>query len=154
MHRRVTIIVAALVTLAVVFALLSTLTVCHDRAFVDRHTGSGKGFREWWFGLRTGQWYRESALERLVRAHRRPPPSSDWVSYAGTGRNLFGRSTETGHGIPGPIILLSPELLDEYCRGRDDAELIALHDTLVRGDSAEVQEAVEKILDGSLPTTE
>ena len=150
MHGRVTRIVVSLVALAV----LSTLTVCHDRAFVDRHTGSRKGFREWWFGLRTGEWHRQSLLERRVRANRRPPPTSDWVSYAGTGRNLLGRPLESGHGIPGPIILVSPEMLDEYCRTRDDAELLALHDTLVRDDSAEVQEEIGRILDWSTQETE
>lgn len=154
MHGRVTRIVVSLVTLAVVVTVLSTLTVCHDRAFVDRHTGSRKGFREWWFGLRTGEWHRQSLLERRVRANRRPPPTSDWVSYAGTGRNLLGRPMESGHGIPGPIILVSPEMLDEYCRTHDDAELLALHDTPVRDDSAEVQEEIGRILDWSIQETE
>ncbi len=36
-------------------------------AFICRNTGSRKGYRQWFFGVQTGHWHNESALEKFIK---------------------------------------------------------------------------------------
>jgi len=92
--------------------LLPAVQVCRDWAFIDRNTGSRKGYRDWSLGWRSGSWYRESAIEAFMRSRHRAEFQQDWVSYAGTGRTIFGGAILAGHGRPGPIVLLKTEAID------------------------------------------
>lgn len=73
-----------------------------------------------------------------------------WVSYAGTGRNIFGGATLYGHGRPGPIIHLSPELIAAYCGKASEAEQRRLYDVLSRGSPEAVEMLVQRIVEQSL----
>lgn len=146
--RRIFIVVGMIVAVAVM--VLPAIQVCRDWAFIDRNTGSRKGYRDWPFGWRTGSWYRESALETFMRSIHPSDFQQDWVSYAGTGKNVFGRATLTGHGRPGRIILLAPEVIDDYCRVISEVEKRRLYDVFSSGDERKIRELVDHIIESGM----
>ena len=144
--RRILIFSGLVITITLAI-LLPVVPVCRDWAFVDRATGSRQGYREWFFGWRTGEWHRQTALEDFVRRDRPAGLQQDWVSYAGTGRNVFGRSLVHGHGRPGPILGLSPDLIDDYCRTASEGEKRRLLEVFASGDAARIREEIQRIGD-------
>lgn len=146
-RARPILIVAGVIILVTLALLLPAVPVCRDWAFVDRATGSRRGYREWFFGWRTGEWHRQTALEDFLRRDRPAGLQQDWVSYAGTGRNVFGGSLVHGHGRPGPILGLDPELIDEYCRTASEVEKRRLLEVFASGDAGRIQELVQRIGD-------
>jgi len=69
----------------------------------------------------------------------------DWVSYAGTGRNVFGGATLSGHGRPGFIVLLKPEAIADYCRLASETEKRRLYDVFASGDAEKIRELSDHI---------
>lgn len=138
-----------IISLAGIFALalLLPFQVCCDRGFIDRNTGSRKGYREWLSGMRTGAWYHESALERFMQTKYPGAYQQRWISYMGTGYNVIGGVVSHGHGRPGPIIQLSPDLLNSYCEQASDFDKKALYDAFSSGDDEKVKSAREHIFD-------
>ena len=113
-HRRWLVPLGLIVLAFAIFFAGSVVEICRDWAFVCEYTGSRQGYREWLFGVRTGAWYRESALEAFLRAEYPGELDHKWTSYMGTGRGLLVKSF--GHGHPGPILQLSLETLASYDR--------------------------------------
>jgi hypothetical protein len=138
--------VVGVVALALV---LPSIQVCRDWAFIDRNTGSRKGYRHWSFGWHTGNWYEESAIETFMRAKHPAEFRQDWVSYAGTGRNIFGGATLHGHGQPGPIVSLNPEVIADYCRDASETEKRRLYDVFTSGDQKKIQDLVDHIYEAA-----
>jgi hypothetical protein len=132
--------------------LLPAVQVCRDWAFIDRNTGSRKGYRDWSLGWRSGSWYRESAIEAFMRSRHRAEFQQDWVSYAGTGRTIFGGAILAGHGRPGPIVLLKTEAIDNYCQAMSETEKRRLYDVLASGDEAKIGKLVDRIREASMTT--
>jgi hypothetical protein len=125
--------------------VLPAVQVCRDWAFIDQNTGSRKGYRDWFFGWRTGSWYRESVLETFMRSRHPGEFQQKWVSYAGTGRNIFGAGMLAGHGRPSRIILLKPEVIDDYCSRASEPEKRRLYDVFASGVPARIHELVDHI---------
>lgn len=146
--------VGGLFVVATIVFVLPAVQVCRDWAFIDRHSGSRKGYREWPLGWRTGQWYQESAIERFMRSHYPAEFQQDWVSYAGTGRNAFGRGILHGHGRPGRILQPQPEWIRDFCRGRSDSELRHLYDVLASAEPVAIQKLVDEINESALAAKE
>ena len=144
MKSRLTFIIVGLVALALALVLF-TVEACRDCAFIDQNTGARKGYREWFFGARTGSWYRESALETFMRTRHPGEFRQQWVSYAGTGRNVFGRRILAAHGRPGPIVSFPSEMIDDYCRQASETEKRRLYDVFSLGDSGKIQELLDSI---------
>jgi len=139
-----------MVVLVAIGLLLPTIQVCRDWAFIDRNTGSRKGYRAWLLGWRSGSWYKESVIEAIMRSEHHGEFQQDWVSYAGTGRNIFGRAILFGHGRPGPILALKPEAIDGYCRAASASEKRRLYDVFSSGDKAKIQELVDRISEADM----
>jgi len=131
------------VALAVVQVL--EFQVCRDWAFICENTGSRKGHREWFLGWESADWYKESELERFMKADYPSQLQYRWTSYAGTGKNIFGMRILSGHGRPGPILLLHQEMLNAYVRRLDAAGRKALYELLASGDESRVEREVERI---------
>lgn len=136
--------------------LLPMVVVYRDCAFVDRNTGSRKGHRSWFSICQTGSWYQQSALESFMRAKYPAELRQDWVSYAGTGHDLFGGKSYA-HGDPGPMWQLLP-VLDLYCTNASVAEQHRMYEVLSSGDRKRVQQFADTIcmslMDGSDRKTE
>ncbi len=127
--------------------VLPGIETYRDMALIDRNTGSRKGYRDWPLGWRTGSWYQQSALEAFMRSNYPAEFRQDWVSYKGTGRNIFGGAMSLGHGRPGPIVALKPEAIDHYCRGASPTEKRRLYDVFASGDEVKIGELVEPIME-------
>jgi len=137
--RRTYIVAGSLVVVALAL-VLPAVEVCRDWAFVDRNTGSRKGHRDWFLGWRTGSWYQESVIEAFMRSNYPAEFRQDWVSYAGTGRNIFGRATLHGHDRPGPILLLKPEVIADYCSSAGEMEKRRLYEVFASGDGEKIRD--------------
>jgi len=133
--------------------VLPAVQVCRDWAFIDRNTGSRKGYRDWSFGWQSGSWYQESAIEAFMRSNHPAEYRQDWVSYAGTGRNIFGGATLRGLGRPGPIILLNPELIGDYCRSASETEKRRLYDAFASADEKKIRNLVDDIYEALMSET-
>jgi len=93
------------------------------------------------------------AAVRGIKSPRSNYPAEfqqDWVSYAGTGRNIFGGANLSGHGRPGPIFLLRPEAIDDYCQAASQIEKRRLYDVFAGGDEAKIRELVDQISEASM----
>lgn len=130
----------------VLLVALVPFQTCRDWGFVDQNTGARKGYRQWFFGLRTGHWYHATALESFMRGKYPTELRQKWVSYQGTGRNILGEPSLFGHGRPGPIINLSPRVIDKYCEQASDLEKKQLYDALASGLPQTVQKAVDQVM--------
>ena len=149
MRARRAVIVVGVIVIVVMALVLPAVQVCRDWAFIDRNTGSRKGYRDWSLGWRSGSWYRESAIEAFMRSQHPTGFQHDWVSYAGTGRNIFGSAILAGHGRPGRIVLLKPEIIDGYCQTASQSEKRRLYDVFASGDEAKIRELVDRDYAGS-----
>ena len=118
-----------------------------DWSFVDAHTGSRKGYREWVVGPRSGSWYETSSLESFMRAHHPESLSSRWISYDGTGRTLIGMVRSRGHGRPGIIYSLTPSWIDLYCKMVSDADKLHLYRVLSSHDEDAAKEMFDEEVD-------
>lgn len=94
MRRRVLTIGSVVALLVIGLALLNP-TIYTDRAFACEYTCSHMGYREWIFGIKTGEWYKTSPIERRLSGENL---NHHWVSYVGTGYSILARAR--GHGRP------------------------------------------------------
>jgi hypothetical protein len=132
---------AAVVAVVVLIGLLAVLPlqVCLDCAFVCENTGSQKGYRQWFGGHRTGQWYNESRLEQFMQQKHASALAYQWVSYSGTGRNILGQAILFGHGFPKHTLMLHGTALDRYVDSLDDAGKLSFYHTLASGQQGEIE---------------
>lgn len=145
MNARCQLIIVGLTGVLALALVLPVIIVCRDWAFIDRNTGSRKGYREWFLLWRTGSWHHVSALETFMRSKHPGQFQQKWISYAGTGRDIFGQARLFGHGRPGPIVMLPPEILDSYCRLASETEQRRLYDLFSGGEREKIQSEVDRI---------
>src|SRR6476620_1552899 len=112
--KRFTLTVLSLAAVLVFAILASIFVVYQDRAFLCQNTGSRKGYREWFFGLQTGNWYSPSAVEALMKEKYPRELEYRWTSYAGTGKNVYGFGIVYSHGRVGPLIQIKLNRLNEW----------------------------------------
>ncbi len=143
-QRWVTWLSFAVILLAVLLLGIG-FPVCRDRAYICENTGSHKGHRQWFFGVRTGHWYRETHLEAFMREEHPSEMTNRWTSYAGTGKNMFGRSVLYGHGRPGAILNVSEEALNRYIDSLAPEGRVQLYRLLASDDQKKIEEAVPGI---------
>jgi len=140
------IIFIAIVILLAVFASL-TFVAYRDWAFLSETTGSRKGYRQWFFGLKTGHWYQRSNVETFIQAKFPNELQHRWTSYAGTGKNIYGARLLYGHGMPGPVRNLPLDFLDRWFDPLPESEKKAFYDLLVTGDAEAIQQKVKAIVE-------
>jgi hypothetical protein len=131
-----------------VFAL--TLVACstdiyRDCGYICQNTGSRKGCREWFFGMQTGNWRKQSALETFMQERYPNELQLNWISYMGTGRNIFGEAVSHRHGSPGPLICFPEDWLDGYVRISDSRENKALYDLLATGNEDAINAKLDQV---------
>lgn len=132
-------------TLAVAVFGVPVIPVCRDWGYICEYTGSRKGYRQWWLGIRTGAWYKESALETFMQRNFAGELEHRWTSYAGTGRNIFGQAVLVGHGMPGPIRELPPDILAAYSTNASPSEIKQLYDIMKSGSDADKKAKAQQV---------
>ncbi|MHC4545901.1 MAG: hypothetical protein ACYS9C_12975 [Planctomycetota bacterium] len=132
------------------FVVMSIAPVYRDWAFICENTGSRKGDRAWFFGVKTGHWYKESRLEEFMKTNYPDDLSYRWVSYEGTGKNIFGTPVLYGHGRP-ELAHLPYEVFNRYLEHIDDKEKRRLYEIFSSADVQRIEDEVsriwEKVLD-------
>lgn len=144
-HRALLHVLLALTAIVVLGAVLSSVQVCRDWAFVCENTGSRKGHRQWTFGPTTGYWYQRSPLEEFMESQQPDALAHRWTSYSGIGKNAFGRPVLHGHGRPGVILRLNHDIQRQWIAKQDPATVLELYDLLVSDDEAAIQRQVADI---------
>lgn len=133
-------VVLAVAFLAVlVFLVALPFPVCRDMGFVCEHTASRKGYRRWFTGLRTSQWYSASRLEEFMLEKHPQDLTHRWVSFMGTGRNLFGQAGSFSHGWPNRTLLLFRQQFDDHVDSLDDAGKLKLFRVLASGQEDQIE---------------
>jgi hypothetical protein len=137
-----------LVTALGIVLWASTMLVAYtDRAYICENTGSRKGCREWFFGVKTNKWYHVSELEKFLQSEHSEVLRHRWTCYGGTGRSLIPYMTSRGHGRPGPILILPRETLDDYVQSLSGKQRLELYQFFSRADIDSIQGRVEMIFD-------
>jgi hypothetical protein len=138
-----------IISLATIVVLIG-VPIYRDWAFVCENTGSRKGYRQWVFGLKTGHWYERSPMEDFIQSEAPYAFVHRWTSYAGTGKNVFGKAILFGHGRPGAIMTLDHEVLRKWIRKNDSETVRQFYDLLVSDNQKEIEKQVMEIWQESL----
>ena len=138
------------VALIGVLLVLPAFDVCTDYAYVCENTGSHKGHRKWFFGTQTGAWDYQSPLDTFMQQAHPDQLTHRWVSYMGTGRNVFGGVGVQGHGRPLLSLLRLAQDLESYFATLSPERKLALYRIFSTGDRATVQATVDEIVEASL----
>jgi len=134
----------AIVGVAVIAAMMVQTSV--TRASICVHTASREGYTEHIGGRKSDEWSTPSALETYLKG-RQVPVEHRWVSYAGTGRNIFGRTMSRSHGDPGAIMDLRNEVLEKWIATQSHEEIMALYEMLKSGDQEAIRAGIAGIFD-------
>jgi hypothetical protein len=129
----------------VLLCLATSTVVYRDCAFVCENTGSRKGYCESFFGWKTNNWYEASALETFMQEHYPEELKHRWISYMGTGKNLFGVAVSSRHGRPGPILTFPRDMFEYYVHNSDDQKIRSLYELLDTGNVAAIEAKLDQI---------
>lgn len=154
MKRRIIIGAIAAGVLIAAFWASAFLIAYTDRGFICENTGSRMGYREWPFGIRTNEWYRESQLERFIKNSHPEVFEHRWTSYSGRGSSLIPGTVMNGHGRPGPILFLRPEMLDEWIKDSSDHERFTLYRAFSSGNKNVCQSGIDEMIEKSIEESE
>ncbi len=154
MTRRIIIGAIAAGVLLAVFWASAFLIAYTDRGFICENTGSRMGYREWPFGIRTNEWYRESQLEKFMKNSHPEVFEHRWTSYSGRGSSLIPGTVMNGHGRPGPILFLRLEMLDEWVKVSSDHERFTLYQAFSSGNKDMCRSGIDEIIEKSIEESE
>lgn len=138
------------IIIIIIIVLLVSLfrPVYRDWAFVCENTRSHKAYRQWFFGLRTGESYKKSTLEEFIQKNYPDLLEHRWTSVKGTGKNIIGIPILYGHGRPGPITKIPPEVFDEWIQESEPKEVLQLYILLSSNETKEAKyQRIEEIFE-------
>ena len=140
----------AIITVIVPIVCVSTFVVCsvpiyQDWAFICENTGSRKGYREWFIGIKSNRWYRASALEQFMGKHYPNELNYNWCSYMGTKKTVFGQPTCREHGSPGPLISFPTDIFTAYIERIDNSQKKALYNLFASGNESAIEAKLAEI---------
>lgn len=134
----------SLLSLALLIFLLSA-PIKTERGFICRHTLSQHEYTEWLGLVRSNERYIPSPIEAYLEKNKPERLTHNWVSYNGTGKNVFGTAMVFSHGRPGDILQLQrhafPHLQTLTDKQKDD-----IATTLKSEDEAAIKAMVESVL--------
>lgn len=145
--------ISTLLIAACVLVVVLSFRAFTDYAYVCENTASRKGHRQWFLGLRTGAWYYQSPIETFMQQTHPDKLEHRWMSYAGTGKNIFGQSMSFGHGKSPLSQLRFARDFESYIATLSPEMRLELYHTFSTGDYAAVQAAVDEIVEGSWAIT-
>lgn len=139
-------LVGALVV-ALFAVLLPRVQTHRDWGFLCETTGSRYGYRQWLGVVKTGSWRQVSLLESRITEALPDGVAYRWVSYRGTGFNVYGHRIRNQHGSPGPMIRLSVAVLNAWVERHTVVEALTLYHVFRDGTEDEVLAQVEAMDD-------
>jgi hypothetical protein len=149
-HKRSIAWISAGASLFLAALALWNIPLCNDWERIDKSTGARKGCRQWFIGLKTGDWYQTSALEQFMLTHHPRELQRNWLVYTIDKKNFVGATIAHGRGSPGPIIRLNDQVLANYLAAIDDSEKKTLYELLASGGEwaidAKINEIYTKVL--------
>ncbi len=143
--KRKQIIIVAVVFVGFLIVLMSSVGLYTDRAFICQNTGSQKGYREWFSGAISDEWYNKSSLEEFIAKSHKEELSFNWVSYKGTTKTIFGRLH--AHGNPSNMSFGKMKWLNEYVGMLNDEDKLSLYHTFKTHDVDVVDQECRKYID-------
>lgn len=124
---------------------LLTGSVSRDMGYHCDFTGSTKSWTKWPLGIRTDYNYETSPIENFLATNRPGLIEHKWVSYSGTGKNIFGKPVFWGHGSPNALLLFPRTYLQFYIEQSPKEDVLELYETLRLDDRDEIKLRVEKL---------
>lgn len=141
----------AIICVGFVFLGCYGLTGCvsQDIGYHCDFTGSTKSWTRWFFTIRTNYQYNTSPLESFLTANAPERIQHKWVSYQGTGRNIFGKTVFLGHGTPNALCGFPRDYLRLYIENSSSESVLDLYETLRRADRGEIKQRVDRLFEES-----
>lgn len=127
----------------IVFLLIAPIKT--ERGLICRHTLSKHEYTEWLGLFRSNEHYTRSPIEAYLEKTRPESITHNWVSYKGTGKNIFGASMIFSHGRPGEILQLDRYALP-YLQTLTDKQKDDIVITLKSEDPVAIKAMVEAVL--------
>ena len=105
------------------------------------------GYRKWFFGFKTNNWYQTSTLEKFIQDTSPEDLSHRWTSCQETGNNLFGMSISFAHGDPGAVNLLNDDVLGSWIAINDPTTIRNFYDLLVTDKEDLIEKRINEIFE-------
>ncbi|MHC4773387.1 MAG: hypothetical protein ACYS8S_07440 [Planctomycetota bacterium] len=138
-----------IVAFLVLLYFLGTFQAYRGWVYICENTGSYKGHIEWFFGKQTSHRYEKSVLEGFIQENY-PDIQIEhrWTSCAGTGCNIFGQPLLFGHGQPGAIMSIPPEMLEKWVQTSEPEEVIELYKLLASDENEDAKrQRIDEIIE-------
>jgi len=143
-------LILILVGLGALIVLAIPLVIFRDVGLICETCGTRYGHREWLLGVKTHAWTNTTAIDDFARKNHHALPPHRWVSYMGTGRNLFGMKVLHGHGRPNALIHVRPEILNPWFNQLPVAEQERVYQIFVFGEKQAIAAKIQRIWDWQL----
>ena len=128
-------------------AYLGFLQVVYiDYKFINIFTGSTNGHIEVRALGKMKYWHKKSGFEHRLEKINGIQIKGEYVSYAVTGKTLFGIPRPYVHGNPGHAIYLASDSITETINGCSDDEIKELYDINIRKDDKSFNDWLLKIV--------
>lgn len=128
---------------ATILFILFSVPIRIEYGLVSAGTGSRHEYTQWLLLLRSNERYTESPIETYLRESNQKFEHR-WISYAGTGRNIFGMAVARSHGSPGAILDFSPYVFD-YVRTLPPEGKQEIADVLNSADENRIEGRIRKL---------
>lgn len=133
------------IILLVIILIIYNVPAYHNRTYICKNTGSLKGYRQWFFGSKTRQWYRKSPLEEFMEKEDPNALIYRWGFFHGGGKNIFGRTFIFEDGFPGAITNLRHRELKLWIQHNKPEDVRQLYDLLVSDNQDKIREKADQI---------
>jgi hypothetical protein len=113
---------------------------------IDIYSGSTKGHVRLFTGHVINEWENESELHKRLMAIKDISIQEKYISYNGTGKNVYGGNISFAHGNPGIALDLRMDFMNDYVKKATDSEIITLYDILLSKNRSRMDGLIDKIL--------
>ncbi len=134
--------ICAILVIAALYCAFS-YPVKKEYGYVCLNTASRKTHTTWVELFRASATYEKSPIEEYLESEK-ADWRHDWVSYNGTGKNIFGMSISWGHGRPGAVSEMHPEIFP-FIRSLSDSQKEEIYSVLKSGNQEAIHLKIESI---------
>ena len=147
-------LVAGLLVALVSVLYWTGFVVIEDWEFICRNTASQKGYREWFFGLKTHEWDDLSALDSFIGASYPSELRYRWVPVERAPWGILGDRLPNRVILDaGPMIRARGGGFSHYVRSLSPVERKRLYDVLCSGAPPAYEQQIERFVDYKIAET-